>query len=109
MKADGAGKTGALLCVSSRRVGKAAVNTRALQTLREVRGRRAVATAFGVRVASAPLSDGRGIQRKDAKAQGKLESFFAPPRRPIAHWRSWGRALNSERNEVVNTILLTDP
>ena len=38
--------------------GTAAVNTRALQTLREVRGRPAVATAFGVRVALAPLSDG---------------------------------------------------
>ena len=33
MKAEGAGKTGARLCVSAPRRGKAAVNTPALQTL----------------------------------------------------------------------------
>ena len=49
-----------LLCVSAPPTRRAAVNTLTLETLREIRGRPAVATAFGVRVALAGFGTALG-------------------------------------------------
>ena len=52
----------------------------ARQTLREIRKRPAVAKRLDCACLQLRFR-ARGLQRQDAKAQGKLESFFASPRR----------------------------